>query len=76
MSELAKWINELAGDYVEDWVGHQLAEAWQEDKDKIAELEAERDALREAIREQIDGYRDDGMFDDLYLEAILEGSKP
>jgi len=37
---------------------------------------AENQRLREAIREQIDGYRDDGMFDDLYLEAILEGSKP
>ena len=39
-------------------------------------LLAENQRLREAIREQIDGYRDDGMFDDLYLEAILEGSKP
>ena len=47
MSDLAKWINELAGEYVEDWVGHQIAEGWQKDRDKITELEAELAALRE-----------------------------
>ena len=41
----------------------------------LTSARAENHRLRKAIQEQIDGYRDDGMFDDLYLEAILEGSK-
>lgn len=39
--ELGDWINSLAGDYVEDWVGHQVAEDWMKDKTKLAELEAQ-----------------------------------
>jgi len=53
MSELAKYINELAGDYVENWVGEQLADEWQNDKDKIERLQARVDAL-ESVRKAAD----------------------
>ena len=40
MSDLSDWINELAGDYVEGWVGEMIADEWQKDKDRIKELRA------------------------------------
>ena len=49
MSELANWINSLAGDYVENWVGEQIAEVWQKDKDRIAELELKIETARKAL---------------------------
>ena len=41
MSDLAKYINDLAGDYVENWVGEQLAAEWQKDRDEIERLTAD-----------------------------------
>ena len=36
----ANFINELAGDYVQDWVGKQISEMLVERDDHITELEA------------------------------------
>jgi len=64
--ERAKWINELAGNYVESWVGEQVADEWQKEvvnlQHKIAELEAENQRLlkvKEAAEKMItEGYAD------------------
>lgn len=36
---IAKWVNDLAGDYIESWVGDMVAEAWIKDKERITALE-------------------------------------
>ena len=37
---LADFVNRLAGDYVENWVGEQIAEAWQKDKIALRDQQA------------------------------------
>lgn len=49
-TELAKWINSLAGDYCETWVGEQVAEEWEQDRREIERLKAENERLREALQ--------------------------
>jgi len=45
MSDLSKWINDLAGDYVESWVGEQIAAAWEQDKATILKLNEQIERL-------------------------------
>ena len=46
---LADFVNRLAGDYVENWVGEQIAEAWQKDKIALRDQQAVIDALEEKL---------------------------
>ena len=54
--ERAKWINELAGEYVEDWVGEQVADVWQKEvvnlQARIEELEADVGSLITRIADE------------------------
>ena len=43
IADQAAWINGLAGDYVEDWVGTQVAEGWY---DSLVKRDAEVERLR------------------------------
>lgn len=58
---LAGWIRELAGEYVESWVGDMIAEEWMKDRQRIRELEEwQRQMVEKVAEKSLDGYHELG----------------
>jgi hypothetical protein len=71
LSDLTSWINNLVGDYVEDWVSGHIAVAWMEDKQRIQELELRIDAVLNDNTYIANATKKPGMHDCYGINAVL-----